>query len=316
MPETKTDRERLGPDENVEIVPASSVVNLPQQLAPTGQLDALSALDNVLEVLKRQADGLVQVREAALNMTDPMDWVAMKGKHDSEEDATCLLRASGATKINKFYRVGLTRVWPTDQQGTLKPEEVKGEGGEILITVYAEAYIGLTGETILGLQASRASSEKFIGRGGLDTTSPLVARADLIQSCVTLLMTKAVRAAGFKSVPVRELEKVWKGQKKISSIPRGSGFGTSTERGASAVTTDDVKSARKKLGDEVLARVGGAVDDARKLLKDITSNPPKFDGFDTVERLTQDWQISNAWDKLRSHPVFGDQQPKKNGGSS
>lgn len=302
--------------EGVELVPAAESMQLAVATpASASPLARLAAMENALEVIERQEAIVTTIRKSALRLTSPADWVRMKGKHEPDEQAFCLLKSSGARKIGpQFYAIALTEVGPVDGQGVLRPIEEKGEDGEVRFTLFGTAHVGLTGETIRGLKGSRSSSEQFIGRGGLETTSPLVARGDLAEACNSLLYTKAVRVgAGMKSVPVRELVDAWKGtDKKVEYITKGSGFGSATDRAASAVASDDVKTARTKLGNEILSRTGGDKEAARKVLKEITSNLPKFGGFDSIERLAQDWQVANAMAKLKTHDIFGDQ---KNGAS-
>jgi hypothetical protein len=162
------------------------------------------------------------------------------------------------------------------------------------------------------IEGSRSSSEDFTGRSDFTGASKLVQYNDLRTSVYTLLHTKAVRIlAGLSRVPLATLEAAWKGtDKKTDNCRKGTGFGGASGRRASSVSNVD-GDAKQKLKDEVLRRVGGDVHDAKKLTKEITSNPNPgpgkrpFAGFDDLDRCTQDWQIERAWKNLDAHPVFG-----------
>lgn len=306
-------------DEGVELVPASSAAALPMARSGDSPLAVLAEMEHGLKIMERRAQILDEIRRAALRITDPRDWVQAKGKHDEEAAAVCLLTNSGARKIAPYYGITVHNVRPVSPQGVPEPHQEKGEEGEVMFTLWGDVFVGLTREEALGIKASRATSEQFIGRGGLDTTTALVAKSDITNACYTLLFSKAVRiGAGMKNVPVRELAEAWKGSdKKVEQIPRGSGFGSSSQRGASAVASGDVKAEQEKLRDEILRRVGGSESDAKELLKEITVWTGK-DGkerFAThVSQLAQEFQIKKAWEALEKHPTFGGKFDRGNGG--
>ena len=156
------------------------------------------------------------------------------------------------------------------------------------------------------MEAARSSKEQFIGRGGLDTTSALVALSDLRLSCSTLTLTKSARILG--AMTRLALDVLKKAGIDIEQCRKGHGYGTASDRGGRAVASDETKKGSKDLWNEILLRVGGDTGAARTLLKDVSSDPPKFAGFDSHDRLTEDWQIEKAWRKLKTHQVFGDQR--------
>lgn len=306
-------------EEEVQLMPASQSVAM---MTSRGEspLSTLAAMEHGLAIMKRRADILDQVRLAALRITDPRDWVQSKGKNDAQEDAVCLLAASGARKIAPYYGIEVFNVRPLDQSGSPAPIESKGEDGEVMYTLYFDLSVGLTKEVAYGLQASRSTSEQFIGRGGLESTSALVAKADITNAVYTLACTKGVRIGGaMKNVPVRELAAAWANtDKKIESIPRGSGFGTSSDRGAQSVTSEGMKEEQEKLRKEILARVGGDNSAARDLLKEITLWKGK-DGKErwasSVTEIIKDYPMKLAWEKLREHETFGDKAAQGAGGA-
>lgn len=305
-------------DEDVDLVPASTATALMVPRGDQSPLAALAEMEHGLKVMERRAQILDDIRRAALRITDPRDWVQAKGKNDEATEAVCLLTNSGARKIAPYYGITVHNVRPASQ-GVPEPVQEKGEEGEVTFTLWADIFVGLTREEAIGVRASRSTSEQFIGRGGLDTTSALVAKGDIVNAVYTLLFSKAVRiGAGMKNVPVRELAEAWKGtDKKVDSIPRGSGFGTSSQRGASSVTSDDIKAEQEKLRAEILRRVGGSEEDAKALLKDITLWTGK-DGKDRysthVSQITKEYPLKKAWEALEKHPTFGGKFDRGNGG--
>jgi len=285
------------------LVRASEAVATPAAAGQTGLL-ALASCGDALQRITRAEEILKQIRAAALRLTGPRDWVAMKGKGATDETATCLLTSSGARRIAPLYGVTCSPAEPRTSVGTFSPEVEQGEDGEVQVGAWCQARSALTGEEVT-VSISRSNIEDFIGRQGVKRfKGTLVAKSDLVQSCHSGLHTKAVRElAGMKSVPIAELLAVGL---KFDEITKGSGFGSASDREASAVTSGEVKASRKALADDIMQRVGGDKELARDLCKWATANPPKFDGFDSVERLTKDWQVENAMKKLKTHEVFGD----------
>lgn len=293
------------------LVLASEVMAPPATIPRQSGLMALASQPDALQLIKTQEEILRQIRLASLRLTGPGDWVAMKQQGAADATATCLLRNSGARKIAHLWMVSVTAAQPTTATGKFDPEITKGEDGEVQVTAWCEATSGLTGETIQ-VTANRSNLEDFVGRGVQKKfKDTLVGRADLKQSVHTALHTISVRnLAGMKSVPIADLIAV---NLKFDEITKGSGFGTGSDRGASAVTSEDDKASRDKLRDEIMRRVGGDKAAARDLLKNISSGP-NFDGFDSIDRLTKDWQIKNAWSALKTHEVFGDAAQGNGGG--
>lgn len=271
--------------------------------------DAAQALEQVTKALEL-------ARTASIKATSPGDWVL----YCQNDETFGMLCSSGANKVADYYGVRI-RLLPQDEQGIFRPEKSTGEGGHLELTGYAivESTFNRRREQI---EATVRANEGFTGRQ-LNDQGAFVGRdgtayeADLRLALSTRLRTKAVRVtAGMSRVPEETLKAAGLDTEKCR---KGHGFGTSTERSASKVASDDVKKLRKELGDEILARVRGDVEDAKKLLRDITAGdkPGKdgtvFQGFDTVERFTKEWQVKKAWVKLRAHEVFGDQQEREPG---
>jgi len=266
--------------------------------------DAAQALEQVTKALEL-------ARTASIKATAAGDWVLFR----QGDETFGMLCSSGADKVADYYGVRI-KMLPQDEHGIFRPEKNTGEGGHLELTGYAMVHSTFNRRQEQ-IEATVRANEGFTGRQ-LDGEGKFVGKdgvayeADLRLALMTRLRTKAVRVtAGMSRVPEDKLKDAGLDTAKCR---KGHGFGSSTERNASRVAPEDVKKERKALGEEVLARVGGDIDNAKSLLKDITKGdkPGKdgkvFQGFDTVERLTKDWQVKNAWSKLRAHEVFGDDQ--------
>ena len=281
----------------------------------SGLVDQLQALEGAAIIFDRRCQLLETCRVSSIKATQPEDWVLSKAKDGSE---VAMLKAGGSHTVAQYWGIEVFNVRPRGPQGEFAPQETVTAEGRTL-TAWCDARSNVTGRQIFSLEASRSSTESFIGRPANDSKGEvwhgdLVAAADLRAAVYTLLLSKATRVlAGLARVPKAQLDLAWEGTNKTSDrCAKGSGYGTSTQRTAGKVSTADATS-RDELWKEILRRTGGDVDAARSCLKDITANPPKFAGFDQIERLTQDWQISKAADNLKAHEVFGDTAQQGNG---
>ena len=171
--------------------------------------------------------------------------------------------------------------------------------------MWADGFCAITGQVVEGVYYAVRSSDEFVGRGTAQ---------DLKSACRTGLDAKIVRVLlGVRKVPVDRLKEFGLSYDKMH---KGKGYGTSAARRASKVTEEGVDEARNKLRDEILRCTGGDKGDARSVLKEITSSPKTdtnkgFAGFDTVDRLTKKWQVDNAMEKLKKHPIFAPAKEEK-----
>lgn len=275
----------------------------------------LAGLQQGAEIFKKQNEILEQCRRFAIRQTNPVDWVLFKTKDEAE---VAMLAGAGREKVLEVYGVQID-VFPMTEDGRFAPERETLEGGTIQLRAWARfrSRFNNRAETV---EATILSTEDFTGRkmkGGRISTTPgdPAFEADLRSALLSRLKNKSARiAAAMNQVPIAELRKAWEGTDKSTDDCRhGSGYGTSAERAAGRVTSEDVAKARKELGEEILRRVGGDESAAKQLLKECTKgdkpgkNGKVFQGFDTVARLTKDWQVEQAWKRLREHPTFGDE---------
>lgn len=267
----------------------------------------LTGNEEALELFERRAQMLDKARMIAIRRTSPTDWILFK---DKQGMTTAMLTASGAGPVAEIYGIQISNLRPIDGEGRFKPDRIDGDANAYSLRAWCDARSAMSGRSIQSLEGTRSSNEDFIGRSAISSTPATVKDSDLRASLYTHMLTKACRILGnMVRVPPEVLDQAWEGTKKKSADCRkGSGFGSSTERTAAAVTDAATKGSADELWADILKRVGGSDEDAKALLKEITANPEKsFAGFTQIARLTQGWQIERAWTNLRAHPTFGDQ---------
>lgn len=240
---------------------------------------------------------LAKLRAVAIKSSHAFDWTLYK---DKEGRVVGVVRDSAAVQIRKWLGISVFNYRPLvggiPQPQITREKVQKGDSVEeiIIVEMWADASCNLTGETIESIYYAVRSDRPFTGSGSLQ---------DLIASCRTGLDAKATRLlSGLRKVPEDMLKQAGVDTAKSHG---GMGFGTSSERTSGKVAEEGAVDKAKALGEEILKRVGGDIEGAKKLCKEITANKD-FKGFDSVARLTQGWQIEAAWKKLKAHPQFGD----------
>lgn len=322
-PPTKT-TPQLQPE--MEVLPPSAMVRPWKGMPPEEEaemmltvsaersfIEVMARMELGAELFDRRVDLIEKMYKAALRRTRPQDWVLSK---DAQGTETAMLTASGAPLIAELYGIEIYNIRPVSTSGQFEPKkEASSRPGIYTLRAWCSAFSRANGRRLELLEFARRSDEQFTGRGvdeaGAITHSPreVVAAldADLRQSVMTGMVTKATKAlAGMTRVPKADLDKAWDGTGKLSDqCRRGHGYGTGQERAAGAAS-GDLTGERERLKAELVRRTGGDAAEIRKLTKHITANPPKFAGFDSVDRVAQDWQLENAWKRLRGHDVYGD----------
>jgi len=260
----------------------------------------------VKRYLEKLEEGLTILRQVAITSTTPYDWTKYK---DKEGNVICVLRDQGAANIRKWLGISIFghRGDPLDPKipGPRVSSEKQDAGGTVtVVEMWADAFCARTGERIEGIYSAIRSDQKFRGRETLQDDKGSV-RTYLDTKCTRIL-------SGLRKVPESVL--IEAGIDTAKSYA-GSGFGSAAERGASRVQEAGIKEGLEELKTEVLRRVGGDISAVRQLTVDITKSPDgKFKGFDSLDRLTKEWQVSAAWKALHAHAVFGDGAQGGNGG--
>jgi len=264
---------------------------------------ALQDPQKVKAFLEKLEEGLSILRQVAIKGTTPHDWTKYK---DREGNVICILRDNGAANIRKWLGISIFNHRGDPIDAKVPGPKVSGDkapnGDPItIVELWADAFCARTGERIEGIYSAVRSDQKFRGRETLQDDKASV-RTYLDTKCTRIL-------SGLRKVPEQVLIDAGLDTAKCYA---GSGFGSSQERGAGRVAEEGVAEKAKALGEEVLRRVGGDVAAAKQLLAEITSWTDKatgkaVKGFDSVSRLTKEFQIDNAWKKLKAHATFGDQ---------
>lgn len=270
--------------------------------------DKLAKMAEGMKLLEARSAMQERAHMLALRRTEPEHWVLFK---DKQGNVNAMLTSPGAPLVAEVYGIQIVNPRPLDKAGNFDPEKIEGGALGYGYRCWGDGISHLTGRRVVAVEAFRASTEDFIGRAAMRSTPDIVKDADLRNSCFTLLSTKIVRILGnCTRVPPGMLTRAWEGTgKSTDACRKGSGFGGSDERTAQAVADPNAKEGAEGLWNEIIRRTGGDVDAGKKLLLEITANPDRnFTGFDSWQRLTQEWQIERAFKNLRGHRVFGDQQ--------
>jgi len=183
---------------------------------------------------------------------------------------------------NKVVAQPVLKTLPDDQ----------GKSASLVVDGLAQ----FTGMMVEGVRAERCSKEQFVGRR---------TDSDLMGACRTLADSKVIRAlTATGKVPIALLKEHGMA---VERCTKGSGYGSSTERGATRVAEEGVKELAAALRDDILSRTGGDESAAKELLMEVTKNEKaKFPGFNSTSRMTKKWQVEGAMEKLKKHPTFGD----------
>lgn len=265
----------------------------------------------VAQAIAAREQSLQLLSVACIKRTHSNDWTLYK---DRDARVVGVLRDSGAVNVRKLMGISIDNYKPINASGVAEPQvtrEPVGNGEEVtVVEMWADGRCALTGEAIEGVYYAIRSDDKFIGRerkrGEGDDAKAFVSLQDMKAACRTGLDAKVTRIlSGLRKVPGEVLTAQGIAHDQAY---KGHGFGTSSDRNAGKVADAGVKDGIEQLRAEVMKRVGGDIEAGKKLVKEITGNPEKgFKGFDSLDRLTQGWQIEQALRNLKKHPVFGDQ---------
>lgn len=283
--------------------------DLSRQAEQRVHIDRLSISDSGVAQLERRTQMLEALYIAGLRATRPEDWVLTS---DKQGTVTGMLTGPGADRVADIYGIQITGIRPLDG-GKFRPEREPLAHGHYVLRAWCDAESTVTKRQLFALQAARRSDEEFTGRGvtaegGLTTASADKVSAnptDLEAAVYTLLKTKAVRVlASMTRVPQSDLERAWKDSpKKVSACRKGHGFGTGNDRRISQVAEADVPAEVAKLKAELTRITGGDVSMAKKITKEITANG-SFAGFDSLDRIAKPFQVDQAWNGLKKHPLY------------
>lgn len=281
----------------------------------------MEAMENAAVMLERRVALLDSLHTLAIRQTRPEDWVL----HKAGELITGMLTASGADLVANVYGIEITNIRPLSPQTIFQPhrEDVKGQPGVFLLRAWCDCKSHMTGRAIEGLEFTRRSDEKFVGRtvdadNKMDFQGGRASESDLRAAVQTGLRTKAVRVlCAMTRVPVSDLERAWNGtSKKVSQCREGSGYGTSGQRKATASAEPGAANAAEEFWKEILRRTAGDETAAHEVLRDITKYPEykkkdgtmgkAWPGAKTFADLNTAERIEKAKAKLLKHEVFGD----------
>jgi hypothetical protein len=262
--------------------------------AEAQNLLALSLTDpqRVESYLKKRAEVLANITEIGIKRTHGYDWTLYR---DEDGREVAVPRDSGCVVLRQWGGIRIGNYRPSNADGIVNPriitEVEKGE--EITVCeMWADGFCAVTGLFVESVYYAVRSNDEFVGRGTIQ---------DLKSACRTGLDAKITRVLlGLRKVPVERLKEFGV---KYDAMHKGKGYGTSTARRAARVTEEGVEDKRNELGREILRVTGGNKTEAVRVLLDVTSGKD-FKGFESVARMTKGWQVDNAFEALKKHPLY------------
>jgi hypothetical protein len=262
--------------------------------------------DQALAILEAREQILTNLFKAAIRRTEPQDWVLFKNKAGQE---VAMLGNPGAARVAALYGIKVFNLRGPDGEKVAQPVMVQETDKSKTAVIIGDAICAFTGMSIEGLRAARNSKEQFTGRPreGSGSVGEACSDQDLRTAAYSLLFSKAVRVlTGTNKVSIETLKA---NGVAVEKCTKGSGYGSASERGAATVADADVPAKAEELRKALLKATGGDAGAAKDLLLEITAKPDgSFKGFDSVARMTKSWQVENAADRLKKHPVFGEKE--------
>lgn len=206
------------PPAEAELVERQTAVALP--VTPYSLQD-LAASEEGEVVIQRTVDLVRALRAASIALTYPHDWVLFK----ADERITGFCQDAGCDRFRDFWGIEVFDLGPWERN---EDNETK----DFSWSITASGRSLRTGQVVHNITGVRYSYEDFITRRKLprlqqEQEVKKAARANLEGTIIREL-------AGMKSVPIEELDLVWKTAgmtyKETRLCPRGRGFGSGDER--------------------------------------------------------------------------------------
>jgi hypothetical protein len=287
-----------------------------QEILNRSTQDSLQRMPNVSvaevkRVLEARAELISTIRTIAIKQTAPEDWTLYRARDGS---VLGVPTAAAALKIRRWAGVSIMNHRGMDGEPSPTVREAKNAKDEKIIVIEGFAD-GLCGrDTMPGIYFSVRSDDQFIGRATVDNNPRKGGprQEDLMSCWRTGIDSKVVRCMT-GTTKVSQTELVALGIDTKRSV-QGSGFGTAQDRAAGSVAEGGVKEAGAALWKDILRSVNGKVDDAKTVLKEITSYPAfkgrdgsdvkAFAGIDSPEKFTTIEKVRRAADKFQQHAAY------------
>lgn len=263
---------------------------------------AMAEVDPERELAKFEAASalLAKLVPASIKATRPQDWVQMGKK--------AYLQGTGIDRVAPLWGLvfGEPRVTRYDH-----------DDGHFEFVVVGGAGSRRTGMAYKSITGGRSSRDSFFWpktdgeskitkgdyKGQIFDPKKHIDSLDVRKAAVENWKTRsAAMLTGLRGLTEEDLKSAGIDTTKITRVEYSRGG-----QGGATVSSD-VKAEQVKLGNAVLAKAGGDIEVAKKMMLHITKGdkPGKdgkvFPGFDTASRLTLNWQFSAAWTKLTAIP--------------
>ncbi|HKQ97124.1 MAG TPA: hypothetical protein VJV75_04545 [Candidatus Polarisedimenticolia bacterium] len=269
------------------------------------------SLAEVKRVLEARAELIKTIREIAIKQTAPEDWTLYKARDGS---VLGVPTAAACLKIRRWAGVSIFNHRGLDGAEMPALREAKNTKGENILIIEGLAD-GQSGRDLMpGIYFSIRSDDDFVGRATVANNPRRGGprQEDLMSCWRTGIDAKVVRAmTGTTKVSAVELVALGI---DVARCVKGSGFGNAQERAAGSVAEGGVKEAAQALWKDILRSVNGKVEDAKSVLREITSYPSfkgsdgnqvkAFAGIDSPDAFTKMEKVKKAADKFQKHAAY------------
>ena len=188
----------------------------------------LAGREDGLVIVERKAQILTSLRRASIASTTPHDGTLYKAE----------ARITGYLESLACWN--LRPLWGVDTVNPGEPYKIEHEDGTFAWAIEAEGYCNVTNTAISRAMGICYSNEDFLVSRKLP---PIKLEPEMQRTARQRLEGILVReAGGLKRVPVQELDDVWRGTWKNTSMsPKGRGFGSGAERQGAQVKQSDIE---------------------------------------------------------------------------
>lgn len=173
-------------------------------------------VNDALEVVSTRVRVLEKLRQAAIQLTNPEDWLLYRNAESGRE--TAYLQDCGCERIRDLFEIDIFNI---------QPAEKISDGTDFVYLIVGDGRCRFTGKTIESVEGSRSSTDDFVKyKSGIELQLAVrkAARANLDGSIVREL-------TGMSSVPREELDAAWEGMSKTSDrCVKARGYGSGAER--------------------------------------------------------------------------------------
>ena len=220
------------------------------------------SVDEITATMEKFAQVFAKVKAIALSGTNSGDWCDQSGKP--------YLMKSGSEKIKNLFGLTITgKQW--------EKHNYEDDNGHYYVVVYSANFSWKMGS--IEMTGTCSSRDKFFGK---DKAYSDIEFTNVLKKSETNLMGRGIKAL----LGINNL--TWDDLKAVGIDKNGS---AKVEYRKQEAASADMESKKQKLRELILAHVGGGANEARELLKEMTTftktDGTIFDGHTDINKLSE-----------------------------